>query len=334
MDTIKALLSIQMTDTSELDFLLEKPPRSVKKHQEPKDKVTTTISHYLLHIVWCGLFIYLITKPEQLSSVNVMSTNETTWWTFNAQTGTLHIHANKVEIGRQNVQRSLLTTHLQSAPHPRLVVHGNVESESVKITQELTYSGTIVGLKGDKGDTGPVGLTGPTGNTGAPGLKGETGNTGAPGLKGETGNTGAPGEAGPVGLKGETGNTGLQGEAGLTGAPGLKGETGPVGLTGAPGLKGETGPVGLTGAPGLKGETGNTGLTGAPGLKGETGPVGLTGAPGLKGDTGGPGTNGTDGKSGEHVWWEYNANTNELHIKKDIKVDSTVTADAFKFHDK
>ena len=322
MDTIKALLSIQMTDTSELDFLLEKPPRSVKKHQEPKDKVTTTISHYLLHIVWCGLFIYLITKPEQLSSVNVMSTNETTWWTFNAQTGTLHIHANKVEIGRQNVQRSLLTTHLQSAPHPRLVVHGNVESESVKITQELTYSGTIVGLKGDKGDTGPVGLTGPTGNTGAPGLKGETGNTGA------------PGEAGPVGLKGETGNTGLQGEAGLTGAPGLKGETGPVGLTGAPGLKGETGPVGLTGAPGLKGETGNTGLTGAPGLKGETGPVGLTGAPGLKGDTGGPGTNGTDGKSGEHVWWEYNANTNELHIKKDIKVDSTVTADAFKFHDK
>ena len=60
------------------------------------------------------------------------------------------------------------------------------------------------GLKGTKGDIGPIGLTGPVGPTGTTGL---TGGQGPTGLTGGQGNTGPIGPVGPTGLPGVDGST-------------------------------------------------------------------------------------------------------------------------------
>ena len=126
--------------------------------------------------------------------------------------------------------------------------------------------GSVVGPKGEKGDTGAAG---PQGQAGPKGDKGETGATGP---KGDPGEQGPQGQAGPKGEKGETGATGPKGDPGEQGP---QGETGPQGTPGEKGDKGDTGAQGPKGDPG---ETGPKGETGATGPAGPTGPKGDTGS--------------------------------------------------------
>ena len=82
---------------------------------------------------------------------------------------------------------------------------GNDEVEfevETSIQQTGVEAGTILGPKGEKGDTGPQG---PKGDTGAQGPKGDTGPQGP---KGDTGAQGPKGDTGPQGPKGDTGATG------------------------------------------------------------------------------------------------------------------------------
>jgi hypothetical protein len=75
----------------------------------------------------------------------------------------------------------------------------------------------LMGVYGDKGDTGPRGEAGPAGPQGERGEAGPQGETGPRGPQGETGPQGLRGEtgpAGPAGPKGDTGATGPQGPAG------------------------------------------------------------------------------------------------------------------------
>ena len=165
--------------------------------------------------------------------------------------------------------------------------------------------GSVVGPKGEKGETG---ARGPKGDTGA---KGETGAAGAQGPKGETGERGPKGETGAQGPKGDTGAQGPKGDTGegfrvqgyyataaaleasvQTPAAGDAygvGASEPYeiyifdGVTGSwinngplQGARGEKGDKGDPGADGPKGETGAQGPKGEPGPEGPQGPAGKT----------------------------------------------------------
>lgn len=165
--------------------------------------------------------------------------------------------------------------------------------------------GSVVGPKGEKGETG---ARGPKGDTGA---KGETGAAGAQGPKGETGERGPKGETGAQGPKGDTGAQGPKGDTGegfrvqgyyataaaleasvQTPAAGDAygvGASEPYeiyifdGVTGSwinngplQGARGEKGDKGDPGADGQKGETGAQGPKGEPGPEGPQGPAGKT----------------------------------------------------------
>lgn len=85
--------------------------------------------------------------------------------------------------------------------------------------EKITYTNStpvistpcIIGVYGDKGDTG---AKGDKGDTGAQGPQGEKGDTGAKGDKGDTGAQGPQGEKGDTGAKGDKGDTGATGAAG------------------------------------------------------------------------------------------------------------------------
>ena len=179
---------------------------------------------------------------------------------------------------------------------------------------EAQYLASLVGPKGDKGDTGaqgPQGVKGDIGDQGPQGLqglKGDVGPQGIQGLQGEQGPAGVKGDTGAQGPQGQKGDTGDQGPQGLQGLKGDKGDTGSAGqsayatavaggfvgteaqwLASLVGPKGDTGAQGPQGLQGLKGDQGEKGETGdqAPqGLKGDTGSQGPQGA---KGDTGASG---------------------------------------------
>lgn len=109
----------------------------------------------------------------------------------------------------------------------------------------------LEGLKGPKGDTGPVGPQGPQG-------KAFTYDDFTPEqlekLKGPKGDTGPRGEQGPQGIQGPKGDVGPVGPQGPQGIKGEKGDTGPQGPQGEQGLTGEQGPKGDTGPQGEKGK--------------------------------------------------------------------------------
>ncbi len=117
------------------------------------------------------------------------------------------------QYGEAHVQLSLLWEGewLEYAPEPLNTVPFALFSE---------------GMKGLRGDPGPVGEAGPVGPEGAPGLAGP---------------------AGPIGMMGPPG---LPGPGGPFGAPGPDGFMGPTGFAGPQGPKGNTGPAGDEG-PGI-----------------------------------------------------------------------------------
>ena len=271
-----------------------------------------------LHIICISLISYLFVKPEPHQThrqlINIQTNNDTSWWTFNSETKTLHIHAQVVTIGQSTLGRSRL---LKTGPSAKLVVHGDVESRSVDVLANMLFHGAPIqnSMKGDVGPPGVSGSPGVRGDTGSPGVRGDTG---SPGIKGDTGNTG------PSGVKGDTG------APGVSGSPGVKGDTGPPGVSGSPGVKGDTGPPGVSGSPGVKGDTGPSGVkgdTGSPGVKGDTGntgPPGTNGTNGINGTNGTNGINGTNGTNGQGIWWEYDGN--ELTITANTTKMENVTA--------
>lgn len=81
----------------------------------------------------------------------------------------------------------------------------NYEKITYTNSTSVTSTPCIIGVYGDKGDTG---AKGDKGDTGAQGPQGEKGDTGA---KGDKGDTGAQGEKGDTGAKGDKGDTGAKG---------------------------------------------------------------------------------------------------------------------------
>lgn len=162
----------------------------------------------------------------------------------------------------------------------------------------------LEGLKGPKGDTGPVGPQGPQGEPFTYDdftpeqlnkLKGPKGDTGPRGEQGPQGIQGPKGDVGPQGPQGPIGETGPQGEQGPQGPIGPQGEVGPQGP------KGDTGPQGLTGEQGPKGDKGDTGPQGPQGIQGLTGPEGSIGPQGIQGPQGEKGDKGDTGSSGVYI---------------------------------
>ena len=109
----------------------------------------------------------------------------------------------------------------------------------------------LEGLKGPKGDTGPVGPQGPKGE---PFTYDDFTPEQLNKLKGPKGDTGPRGEQGPQGIQGIKGDVGPIGPQGPQGIKGEKGDTGPQGPHGEQGLTGEQGPKGDTGPQGEKGK--------------------------------------------------------------------------------
>ena len=97
----------------------------------------------------------------------------------------------------------------------------------------------LEGLKGPKGDTGPVG---PQGLTGPQGPKGDTGPQGLTGEQGPKGDKGDVGPQGPQGIQGLTGPEGPIGPQGIQGPQGEKGDKGDTGSSGV--YIGDTEPIG------------------------------------------------------------------------------------------
>lgn len=97
----------------------------------------------------------------------------------------------------------------------------------------------LEGLKGPKGDTGPVG---PQGLTGPQGPKGDTGPQGLTGEQGPKGDKGDTGPQGPQGIQGLTGPEGSIGPQGIQGPQGEKGDKGDTGSSGV--YIGDTEPTG------------------------------------------------------------------------------------------
>ena len=97
----------------------------------------------------------------------------------------------------------------------------------------------LEGLKGPKGDTGPVG---PQGLTGPVGPKGDTGPQGLTGEQGPKGDKGDVGPQGPQGIQGLTGPEGPIGPQGIQGPQGEKGDKGDTGSSGV--YIGDTEPIG------------------------------------------------------------------------------------------
>lgn len=80
---------------------------------------------------------------------------------------------------------------------------------------------TVVGLKGDRGDTGARGDAGKNGERGDAGRNGERGDKGDQGIAGSQGAQGSQGAAGADGLAGPVGPQGVDGAQGATGAAGV-----------------------------------------------------------------------------------------------------------------
>ena len=154
---------------------------------------------------------------------------------------------------------------------------------------------SLVGEKGNKGETAPRGIDGSDGEKGEKGIQG---NPGSQGITGPQGDIGLKGEQGDgfvysdfttsqlESLVGEKGDKGDQGIPGLQGDIGLKGDQGIQGDKGDAGDKGDQGIPGLQGDIGLKGDQGIQGEIGPQGLKGDKGDTGDTGDIGLQGDAG------------------------------------------------
>ena len=98
---------------------------------------------------------------------------------------------------------------------------------------------SLVGPKGEKGDTGAQG------EQGIQGEKGDTGAQGEQGIQGEKGEQGAQGDQGIQGEKGEQGIQGEKGEQGAQGEQGIQGEKGEQGAQGEQGIQGEKGEQGV-----------------------------------------------------------------------------------------
>ncbi|XP_035710172.1 collagen alpha-1(XVIII) chain isoform X3 [Folsomia candida] len=192
-------------------------------------------------------------------------------------------------------------------------------------------SRSIMGPKGEVGESGPSGAKGERGYMGEKGERGLTGPSGERGLAGPPGVDGYPGRDGAKGSqggKGERGERGLPGPAtpissDMTGiltntvVEPVKGEPGPQGDRGLPGLKGDKGDIGPAGPPGPgaafdyegdlkvvkgdKGDIGRRGKRGRPGLPGPRGPSGEIGIPGWPNVNGRPGLaiQGPKGDKGE-----------------------------------
>ena len=76
------------------------------------------------------------------------------------------------------------------------------DPNAVGVPSDTVVGKICNGLKGDKGDQGPIGLTGevgPTGPQGDPGMKGDKGDPGQQGQQGVPGPQGPQGEPGPAG---------------------------------------------------------------------------------------------------------------------------------------
>lgn len=93
----------------------------------------------------------------------------------------------------------------------------------------ILESGGVKGPRGDEGPMGPRGETGP---------KGEHGEIGPHGRQGEQGPRGRPGDEGPQGERGAPGQRGERGAQGATGSRGPEGPQGPQGEVGPPGSDG------------------------------------------------------------------------------------------------
>ncbi len=113
-------------------------------------------------------------------------------------------------------------------------VNDTTVKESVN---ETLYYISKLGIKGERGDPGPIGPQGE---------KGDTGDQGPPGPQGQKGDTGDQGPPGPQGEKGDTGDQGPQGEKGDTGDQGPQGQKGDTGDQGPQGNPGPPGPNNFT----------------------------------------------------------------------------------------
>jgi len=113
------------------------------------------------------------------------------------------------------------------------------------------------GLKGERGEIGPIG---PQGIQGPQGLKGDIGPQGIQGIRGEKGDKGDIGLTGPAGAKGDKGDPFVYSDFTVEQLASLKGPKGDAGEQGPPGPKGDKGDVGPAGT------TSWTGITDKPNI--------------------------------------------------------------------
>ena len=113
------------------------------------------------------------------------------------------------------------------------------------------------GLKGERGEVGPIG---PQGIQGPQGLKGDIGPQGIQGIRGEKGDKGDIGLTGSTGAKGDKGDPFVYSDFTVEQLASLKGPKGDAGEQGSPGPKGDKGDVGPAGT------TSWTGITDKPNI--------------------------------------------------------------------